>query len=217
MPRDSYFGLENYMQHEGFTYRLVPYVVRSDRNQFGYFGEVEPNIMYHNMMEEFDYGNMEDPEIFLDENNLRFVTNLRLNFSRLAAVLLEQGDKEKAKAVLDRCVEKTVNDNAPSDLTLLQVAELYFKLNDAAGAENISKRMVEAYLQDLGYYASLETEFWTGINQEAGRAMMVIQQIQQYANQYKAESMKEYLDASVAQAQVYYDELGGDAVLRPRQ
>lgn len=207
MPRDSYFGLEKYMQHEGFTYRLVPYVVKNDGNQFGYFGEVQPDIMYENMMNEFAFGNMEDPDIFLDENNMRFVTNLRLNFSRLADALIKRGDKERGKAVLDKCLETTVNENTPKDVTLLQVVESYFEIDEDETGMRIAKMLSENYLEHLKYYASLSTEFRVHIARDAGQAFAVIQQMQALGKQYTVAEMPEYIDPIITEAESYYQQV----------
>ncbi|MEZ4722876.1 MAG: DUF2723 domain-containing protein [Flavobacteriales bacterium] len=206
MPRDSYFNLDKYMQHEGFAYRLVPYVAKNDRNQFGYFGEVESEIMYDNMMNKFRFGNMNDPDIFLDENNLRFVTNLRLNFSRLADVLIKENKDEKATAVLDKCVELTVTPNTPKDVTLLQVVDGYFQLGEIEKASEVAKLMTEHYFSHLKYYASLETEFQSKVSRDAGQAVAVIQQFDTMAKQYSASELGEYITPIFEEAQGFYSQ-----------
>ncbi len=207
MPRDSYFGLQNYMQHEGFTYRLVPYKVQSDGNQFGYFGEVQPDIMYTNMMEEFSFGNMEDPDIFLDENNMRFVTNLRLNFSRLADVLAKRGDVERSKAVLDKCVEITVNSNTPKDITLLQIVDTYFQIDENEKGFELAKQVGQHYIEHLAYYASLKAEYQAQTSRETGQAVAVIQQLQNMGQRYKVEGMEDHFKPIFEEAQGYYTEI----------
>lgn len=209
MPKDSYFGLQKHMQHEGFTYRLVPYEVKRDGNQFGYFGEVQPDIMYTNMMEEFSFGNMNDPDIFLDENNMRFVTNLRLNFSRLADVLAKKGDKERAKKVLDKCVEQTVTPNTPQDVTLLQVVDTYFQIAENEAGFELSKQLAEYYLDHLEYYASLESKYQASLSRDAGQGVAVIQQLQNMAKQYNVEGMNDYLQPMYDEAEMYYGEVVG--------
>ncbi|GAB4379420.1 MAG: DUF2723 domain-containing protein [Salibacteraceae bacterium] len=207
MPRDSYFGLEKYMQHEGFAYRLVPYVVEDDRNQFGYFGEVHPDIMYDNMMNKFAFGNMQDPDIFLDENNLRFVTNLRLNYSRLAEVLINKGDTARAKTVMDKCVEITVNDNTPKDVTLLQLTEGYFKTGEEDKGMNLARLLGTNYMEYLKYFASLEPEFQSTVSRDAGQAMAVMQQLQAIGRQTNSDVLKEYATELLEEANPIYESI----------
>jgi len=209
MPRDSYFGLEEYMQHEGFTYRLVPYKVISDRNQFGYFGEVQTDIMYTNMMEEFSFGNMQDPSLFMDENNLRFVTNLRLNFSRLADALIKKGEKERAEAVLEKCVEITVNSNTPNDVTLIQVTESFFEVGRIDRGMEMSKLLGDNYLEFLRYYNSLDRKYTASVNRDINQAYAVIQQLKNIGRKYKVEEMSAYIDPVLQEAETYYQSMVG--------
>jgi len=209
MPRNSYFGLEKYMQHEGFAYRLVPYVSKSDRNQFGYFGEVHADIMYQNMMEEFAFGNMNDPDIFLDENNLRFVTNLRLNFSRLANTLIKAGDIERGTKVLDKCVEMTVNSNTPTDVTLIQITDSYFEIGNVEKGMKMSDLLATYYLEHLRYYASLDAEKTATVNRDVNQAFAVIQQLKNLGKQYNVEEMNTYIEPIFTEAQTLYNETAG--------
>lgn len=210
MPRNSYFGLEDYMQHEGFAYRLVPYKVVVDRNQFGYFGQVEPDIMYQNMMEEFAFGNMEDPSIFLDENNLRFVTNLRLNFSRLADVLVKRGDAERAEQVLDKCVEVTVNSNTPKDITLIQVTESYFEIGIEEKGLLLAQQLGDNYMEFLRYYASLDKQYAATVNREINQAYAVLQQLKNISRQYKSDALGIYVDPLLQEAEGLYQTIVGN-------
>ncbi|HAQ69380.1 MAG TPA: hypothetical protein DCR48_00245, partial [Flavobacteriales bacterium] len=214
MPRDSYFGLENYMQHEGFTYRLVPYKVISDRNQFGYFGEVQTDVMYTNMMEEFSFGNMQDPSLFMDENNLRFVTNLRLNFSRLADALIKKGENERAEAVLEKCVEMTVNSNTPNDVTLIQITESYFEINRFDRGMEMSRLLGDNYLEFLRYYNSIDRKYSSSVNRDINQAYAVIQQLKNIGRKSNVDEMAEYIDPVLQEAETYYQNLVGGAQLQ---
>jgi hypothetical protein len=165
--------------------------------------------MYTNMMKEFSFGNMNDPDIFLDENNMRFVTNLRLNFSRLADVLAKEGDNERAKAVLDKCVEQTVTNNTPQDVTLLQVIDTYFQIGDNKSGFELAKKLADYYIDHLGYYASLESKYQATLTRETGQGVAVIQQLQNMGKQYNVEGMNEYMQPLYEEAEMYYGEVVG--------
>ena len=93
-----------YFQVEGFAYRFVP-ISGVDNPERLAFGTVATDIMYDNMMNKFKYGNMNDPKVYIDENNSRMMTNIRNSFNRLATGLIEEGKKDSAIAVIDRCFE----------------------------------------------------------------------------------------------------------------
>ena len=66
----SYAYLWDYFQLDGLAYRLVPIKTKSKP---GMIGRVENKILYRNLMETFEFGNMNKPGVYLDETNLRLV------------------------------------------------------------------------------------------------------------------------------------------------
>ena len=150
----KYLNLQDYFQLEGFAYRLVPLKRQSDSQALAY-GSVASDIMYDNVMNHFKYGNMNDPNVYIDENNARMITNIRNNFNRLARTLIEEGKNDSAIVVLDRCNELVPNDIIQYEYFALEIAESYF----AAGAFEKGKTMVQkafdAYDNELNYLFSL--------------------------------------------------------------
>jgi len=56
-------------------------------------GQVNSKLMYQNVMENFKWGNMERPDVYIDENNSRMMMNIRNTFNRLAETLVQEGQK----------------------------------------------------------------------------------------------------------------------------
>jgi hypothetical protein len=126
---ENYLNLEPYFQLEGLTYRLVP--IRTETKSEMVPGRVETNEMYDNVMNKFVFGNMNDPRIYLDENNMRMTTNFRINFGRLAEELLKEGKKDSCVKVLDKCVEVSPDTTIPYNYFMTKIAELYYRVGDA--------------------------------------------------------------------------------------
>ena len=156
---DTYLGLEPYFQLEGLAYRLTPILHRKALNPY-VDGGVNANIMYENMMTKFQFGNMDKGDIYLDENNRRMVTNLRLQFSHLAEQLIEQGDKKRAVEVLDKCMNVMPDNIAPHEQSqiLWRLSELYFDAGDNAKGLQWAKKLVELNQQELDFYESLDND-----------------------------------------------------------
>ena len=57
-------------------------------------GGIETDLMYKNVMEDWAWGGMDDLEhgIYMDENNRRMVTNVRLQMSNLSDALIDKND-----------------------------------------------------------------------------------------------------------------------------
>ncbi|MCB0761054.1 MAG: DUF2723 domain-containing protein [Flavobacteriales bacterium] len=180
---DAYMGLTDYFQLEGLAYKLVP--VKSPPNPNpNVVGAIAADIMYKNIMEEFQWGNMDDVSgngIYMDENNRRMTTNLRLQCSNLAEQLVKEDKEEKALNILNKCIEVMPEKNVPYDRVMLPIIESFFALGPldttlVPQAKNsklspelqleaqemgkiVSTRLFELFEQDLEYFSSLEPEF----------------------------------------------------------
>lgn len=108
----DFMNLDPYLQLEGLAYRIVP---ARNPEAGGETGYVEKDIMYDNMMNKFAWRNMDDPSIFYDENYLRFPSNARNMYGRLATEYLKAGDNQKAKAVLTHCLTVLPDKAIPYD------------------------------------------------------------------------------------------------------
>jgi len=159
---DAYLGLNNYFQQEGLTYRLVPYSINQDE---GLPGGVQADIMYDNMMHKFAWGGVDKNDVYLDENILRMITNLRSNFGRLASVLLEQGKKDSAIQVLDKCMEVLPEENVPVSYLTLAIAKNYYDAGAPDKGRKLAERMLTVFSDQLKYYSSLDAsnrKYFTG-------------------------------------------------------
>ena len=65
--------------------------------------------MFQNLMHEFRWGNIDDPDVYLDENNRRMLTNFRYTFASLAGALIGENKIDSARQVLDKGMELMSN------------------------------------------------------------------------------------------------------------
>ena len=70
-------GLNNFLQNEGMTYRLVP-ITQQDPNGSD---AINTNASYKNQMSNFYFGGAEYPNIYFDENSRRSLLTIRRAFS----------------------------------------------------------------------------------------------------------------------------------------
>jgi hypothetical protein len=114
--------------------------------------------MYENMMTKFQWGNMDKANIYMDENNRRMSTNLRLQFSHLAQDLIEKGDVARGVQALDKCLSVIPEQVAPFEQPqiLWRLAELYYDANENAKGTALAQRLVELNNQEIAYFKSLD-------------------------------------------------------------
>ena len=188
----DFIGLSQYFQLDGLAYRVVPVKTASEEEQ----GYVNKDVMYDNMMKKFRFRNFNNPDIYYDENYLRFSANARDKFAKLAAAYLEDGNVARAKEVVDRAFDVMPGNAVPYDYYTPQFIPIMMQIGEEERARQILDEMVKDSQQALDYYfekgALFDTEIQTnmvilqqlvGIAQEIGmedRAQQLQQQFMQY-------------------------------------
>ena len=142
---DAYMGLQDYFRVEGLAYRLVPIKHPENKlkilhkngqetiidcNNPNMIGGIETDVMYDNVMNHWSWGGMDDIEngIYMDENNRRMVTNIRLQMANLSGELINENDPERALNVLDKILRVTPQQNVPYTDVLMPVIEAYMHI-----------------------------------------------------------------------------------------
>ncbi len=180
--RNKYMNLQDYFQVEGFAYRFVPI---KGQNQFTQleFGTVATDLMYENLMNKFKWGGMNDPDVYIDENNMRMMTNIRNSFNRLAAALLNEGKSDSAIVVLDRCNELVPLELVQPEYFTLELANSYFKAGATEKGQNILDFAFSTFDEELAYFFSLKPKFiqTKSVNEEIQRNIFYLQMIERTA------------------------------------
>lgn len=128
---DAYFGLEDYFQLEGLAYRLVP-IRTTATEQNPTASQVNTRILYNNVMNKFKWGNINDPSIYLSEDNTRLSMSFRNTFAKLAHALIDEGKKDSAMAVLAKEQEVFPHKIIPHNYYSIGLAEAYYRINTPA-------------------------------------------------------------------------------------
>jgi len=197
---DAYMGLERYFQLEGLAYRLTPIYHKESANP-NIDGGVGTDLMYENMMSKFQWGNMDKEDIYMDENNRRMTTNLRLQFGHLAEQLISEGKLDSAKAVLNKSLEVMPEKNVPFEQPQImwQVADMMFEAGDKDGALALTKRLIDLNNQRLDYYESLDDERKVSVERDTKMRIQISDRLTLLAKEYFPEDAE--VDALYNQVQ----------------
>lgn len=152
---DGNIGLTDYLQVDGFAYRLVP--IKTPSKGYLETGRVDSDVLYKKLMEEFKWGNMNDPDIWIDHtiDRTTSVIQIRNKFNRLAKQLLMEDKKDSAELVLDRCMEIMPKHNFKYDLFTLDIIETYYRIGATEKANEIVADFAETSMHELNYYFSM--------------------------------------------------------------
>lgn len=175
MGADSYMGLEKYFQLEGAAYRVVPI---ESPTQYNDYGRVNGELLYDNMMNKFEWGNIKDPKVNIDffHDNTIGVMKYRNTFLRLAEAMAKEGENDKAIAALDKCLEELPTSQVPIDNNIVSYLPLYYSLGQTEKGNNLTRELLKVNYQTLKYIHSLAPEYAQNpsLQNEANTSLSVI-------------------------------------------
>jgi hypothetical protein len=177
--RNKYLNLQDYFQNEGFAYRFVPIKTKSNPQKLQ-FGNVATDMMYDNLMNNFEWGGMNNPDVYLDENNMRMMTNIRNSFNRLATGLIAEHKNDMAVEVLDRCYELVPVDLISPEFFTTELAGNYYNAGASEKGKAVIEKIVNIYNDELSYYLSLERKYshTKSLNEEIQRNLFYLQRVE---------------------------------------
>jgi hypothetical protein len=191
VPSSSYLGLQEYFQTEGLAYRIVP--IKNEPSRFS-VGRIDTKIMYDNMMYKFKWGDLTNPDIYLDENNKRMISNFRYSFSQLALALIEEGKPDSAREVLNYCMEIIPHQRVPFDYWAVFLAEAYYKIKETDTASKIVEKLAARYIEELNYYFMLKKEFSATLDTEKQMALHIMQELVRLTRNYDQTEINKFLE-----------------------
>lgn len=187
--RDKYMNLQDYFQLEGLAYKLVPIKTAPEGISFG---RVNTRAMYQNVMQDFKWGNMEDPNVYIDENNARMMMNIRNTFDRLAGALVAEGKNDMAVKVLDRCEELIPHKVVPYNYFSMLMSETYFKAGESAKGKEIINTIMTSYEEQLDYFFRLKAPLRNSMDDEIQRILYFMREMSMIATRHnQPELLKE--------------------------
>jgi tetratricopeptide (TPR) repeat protein len=183
-PASSYLNLAPYLQLEGLAYRLVPIKQEAFEQQME--TRVATDVMYNNIMTKFAWGGMEKPGTYLDDVFVRSCAlNIRQRIAGLATALVEQGKKEQAIKVLDKCVEVTPEENVPYDGTIYSIAMGYYQAGATEKANALAKKLFDNMERNINYYNQFKGRDKVSYLSDEERAQDIIERLIYFTNNFK--------------------------------
>ena len=175
---DYYLGLEPWLELTGLTYQITP--TRSADGQ----PRVNTEKMYENMLHKFQYGNMNIPGIYIDENLMRMCRTHRMMLAQLAEQLLRENQREKALEVLDFAEEQLPGYNIPYDYTSATMAGLYFILKEDEKALAIMDAVAQTCAEYMRFAQSLDRHQREVMESTTGRQAAILSYVLQTCERY---------------------------------
>ncbi len=141
-------------------------------------------------MEKFQWGGVDKPGVYLDENCVRLVGNLRMQMGILAHALINEGKTKKAEAVLDKCLEVMPDENIPFDATLFSVCSAYYQIGKTDKANALSKKLFDIFEGDLKVYRSLKPKHLPAFYRDMEQAKEILRRLHNLARDFKQSELE---------------------------
>ncbi|KAA3663396.1 MAG: DUF2723 domain-containing protein [Calditrichaeota bacterium] len=178
-------GLNEYLRMDGLAFRVLP-VKKSSAG-------IDPEVLSDRIFDKFSYRNLDNSNVYYNDNIKALLGNYRSAFLRLAQYQLEKNDKDSALTTLDYMEEKIPEEVIPtSDFRYsLMIGQMF----QAAGRPEQLKRRLDKVAWDKK----------TPVNERARFIFLYSQQLNDYESAVKL--AKEIAQSNPEMRQAYYSYL----------
>lgn len=149
---ENIFYLDEYLQFDGFTYRLVP--IHTPPSADGEMGRVDPNSLY-NVVKNFRWGNFKDLNVHFDETATSNIMSYRSSASRAASALALSGQKAKAIELLDLASKEIPAEKYNDPRSLSSMVYGYIVAGQEKKALQLAEVLKKGIFEEYDYYLGL--------------------------------------------------------------
>jgi hypothetical protein len=148
--------IDEYCHLEGNVYKFMPVKAK---DFIPGLGGVHGQKSYDIIMNDFNWGNLNDPSVSIDRETYRHSRILKQNFLRVAQTLLYEGKPDEAAAILDTCLYYFPADKIHWDIIMMPFIEIYYEAGKTERANEVARQMTQVCDEELDYYLSLDPAF----------------------------------------------------------
>ncbi len=153
---EKVFDVDEYCHLEGTVYKFMP--VRATDHIPG-LGGIHADASYEVYMNDYSWGNLNDPSVTVDRESYRHARIQKQNFLRVAQALLSEGKPEKAAAVLDSCLYYFPHNKIHYDIIQMPMIEIYYNTGRIETANEEVRKMMKVCDDELTYFLSIDPGF----------------------------------------------------------
>jgi len=201
---DGSLGMEEYYRNEGLAYRLVP--IKTPYESILVMGDINSDTLYNRLMHQFEWGRMNAEDVQLDYYTIRTLSVIRFRslYTRLAMRLLEEGDRDRAIEVLDRCMELAPSRVLPYDQYVTGITlpgregnvihhegiiEAYYLCGETEKANQILAEHYSNLGEEVLYYNAMKPRHRSLIQRESNEAMYQMEELRILLQNFQQEEL----------------------------
>ncbi len=161
MGGDINIGIKEYLEHEGYSFKLVPIRSKTSSTSAGF---VDTDELYRKMTQVYKWDAVSAGDYFIDYQNMYThlgVLSLRSLFVTAADAFIKAGENDRALEMLDKCQEVMKHfplETVPlgfsgNDYMVVSMVEDYYKLGQGDKARDLGKRLADQLLISAAFYS----------------------------------------------------------------
>ncbi|MET3037203.1 DUF2723 domain-containing protein [Chryseobacterium sp. NRRL B-14859] len=153
---ENIFYLDDYLQFDGFSYRLVP--IRTPQKPDGDKGRVDANSLY-NVVKNYKWGNFKDLGIYYDETATSNIMEYRRSVSRAVSALVVSGQKSRALELLDLAAREIPVEKYNDPRSLSSIVTGYIIAGQEQKGLQLAESLKKGIFDEYEYYMGLSPKF----------------------------------------------------------
>ena len=154
---EEYIWLKDYLQLDGLAYKFVPIKTPIAEKSLFDMGRIDPDKMYENI-QKWDWRNINDGKIYLDEQTKRNSISMRNSLFRLSDAFAQKGDPIKAIEVLDLSLEKMPIKDFDHYTLSTGYPEAYYKLGNQEKARETAETLLRVYTEKATWLSTFDID-----------------------------------------------------------
>jgi hypothetical protein len=193
---DRLLNLQDYMQLEGLSLRLVPVRTRSNTDNYGILGSgrVATQKAYKHMMEDWRWGNFDKERLHVDRSYMPSLQTMRVAFIRVGRQLVLEGKQDEAVALTDKYFESFPSYNFTYDQFSALMADVYGRAGATDKAATRIRDIAKTMEDMMRFYESLSPEDQNGYKSEFQAALGTVQLMMRTAGDIKDAELSKDLE-----------------------
>ncbi len=189
---DKVLGVDKYCSMEGVVYRFKPLIAEDFIPRVG---GVDPERSWKVLMnDKVRWGRLNEPDVTVDRESYRNASMGKQSYMRLAQALVNDQKYDSAVQVLDRGLYFFPYKKFIFDYYMLPWAEMYYQSNALDKGDDVLKKIVKRYTDDMDYYFSLEPKFMNYYSDNIQEGFAVLQRASQIARTYHRDDLAKKFD-----------------------
>lgn len=150
---NNLFYLDDYLQFDGFNYRLVP--IKTRKSEQDDLGRVNAESLYKTV-KNFRWGNFKDLSVHFDGSSTSNIISYRTSVGRAAEALSLKGEKNKAIEILDLASKEIPIEKYNDAHSIAPMIQGYLFAGQEKKALELAEKTQKSILKEYDYYTQLE-------------------------------------------------------------